>query len=244
MTDHQQPSSQPDAKPSSFSARLKSAREALGLERKDVAAQLRLNEKIILMMEKDKYPFDLPVTFIRGYLRSYSKLLQIPEFEVKTALENIRPKTQTAAPVLGTLLPLGEPANSNYFMQFFTYLILVTIAGLVAMWWYNHSSTSSPLTENQTMALNDTQYATENEPREMTVAQAAAPVVPPPLKADEKPLDTAKNIKDHKKPIVAMAASKPSIKQTESNIEEENTENDGEYETSSEHIETTSDEAD
>src|SRR5437868_7751072 len=79
-------------KPTPFGSRLQSTREALGLERKEAAMQLRLNEKVIIMMEKDRYLIDLPVTFIRGYLRSYASLLKIPEHEVKKALEQIKAK--------------------------------------------------------------------------------------------------------------------------------------------------------
>ena len=43
-------------------------------------------------MEKEKYPNDLPTTFIRGYIRSYGKLLQIPEYEIKKAIEPIKSK--------------------------------------------------------------------------------------------------------------------------------------------------------
>ena len=86
--------------PVPFGTRLQSAREALGIERKDAAAQLRLNEKVIVMMEKERYPTDLPVTFIRGYIRSYGKLLQIPEHEIKQAIEPIKPQpTQQVNPV-------------------------------------------------------------------------------------------------------------------------------------------------
>lgn len=124
-----------------FGAKLKAARETLGLDRKDVASQLRLSEKVILMMEKDRYPSDLPVTFIRGYLRAYAKYLQIPDYEIKKAVDPIKPKAHTPdSPHL--LQPL--PVNSkNYFMQFFTYIIFITMVGLVGSWWYTHAFTMS-----------------------------------------------------------------------------------------------------
>jgi cytoskeleton protein RodZ len=133
-----------------FGTRLQSAREALGLESKDAAAQLRLNENIILMMEKDIFSSDLPVTFIRGYLRSYGKLLQIPEHEIKLAIEPIQPK-----PIPELVIPPKKQmpllTSGNYFMQLFTYLIIFTLIGLVGIWWYTHSATatSPSLAENQ-----------------------------------------------------------------------------------------------
>src|SRR3990167_7733460 len=120
-----------------FGLRLKSAREALGLERKDAAAQLRLKEKVIIMLEKDRYPSDLPVTFIRGYMRAYGKLLQIPEYEIKKAIEPIQQKYSSEIPILK---PLASVTSGNYLMQLFTYLILFTLIGLVGTWWYTHSN--------------------------------------------------------------------------------------------------------
>ncbi|MBA3660291.1 MAG: helix-turn-helix domain-containing protein [Gammaproteobacteria bacterium] len=130
----------PEPKPiTSFGGRLQSAREGLGLERKDAAEQLRLSEKIIIMMEKDRYPPDLPVTFIRGYLRSYGKLLQIPDFEVKKAIEPIKQKSNAE---IMLLKPQYIPVtSSNSLMQFLTGLIFLTLLGLVGAWWY----TKSPL---------------------------------------------------------------------------------------------------
>lgn len=130
-------------KPVPFGTRLKSAREAMGLERKDAAAQLRLAEKVIVMMEKDRYPTDLPVTFIRGYIRAYGKLLQIPEYEIKKAIEPIKPKPTPQDPALSVPRPSVPVTSGNYFMQFFTYLIILTLAGLVGMWWYTHSKTAA-----------------------------------------------------------------------------------------------------
>lgn len=179
MTNEIQQSSPTDTKTIPFGNRLKSARESLGFDRKDVAAQLRLNEKIIIMMEKDRYPADLPVTFIRGYLRAYGKLLQIPEYEIKKAIEPIKPKPNLlSAPTSFTTPP--PVTSGNYFMQFFTYLIVFTLVGLVGMWWYSHSTgigpmlsenqLSTPAADNATVAMN-----TQNESPVPTPEAALAP---------------------------------------------------------------------
>lgn len=195
----------------SFGIRLKAAREAQGLELRDVAAQLRLHEKIIVMMEKDRYPADLPITFIRGYLRSYSKLLQIPDHEVTQAIEPIKPKPILQDANLVIKPKTAEPVvtSSNYFMQFFTLLIVLTLSGLVGTWWYNHNNTHATPVDNQiadTIPLQTEANTTANA-QPVLVPTAAATATPntAPSPTSNEP---AKNIAQ---PTVAT----PTIGQTD-----------------------------
>jgi cytoskeleton protein RodZ len=163
-----------DSKRIPFGARLKSTREAMGLERKDVATQLRLNEKIIVMMEKDRYPVDLPITFIRGYLRSYAKFLQIPDLEIKKGIEPIKPKSIQNDVMSPPPKPVDAVTSGDYFMQFFTYLIIFTLVALAGMWWFTH-----PIPLLHPMAMESTKTAkpekpiAETTPREPSDASAA-----------------------------------------------------------------------
>src|SRR5579862_9441542 len=97
----------------SFGDRLKSTRESKGLERKDAAAQLRLSEKIIAMMEYERYPADMPTTFIKGYIRAYGKLLQLPENEVKKAIAPIKARPNVTSSLSHKPTPLPVTAG-NY----------------------------------------------------------------------------------------------------------------------------------
>lgn len=146
-----------------FGTRLQAAREALGWERKDAALRLRLNEKYIIMMEKDRYPSDLPITFIRGYLRSYAKLLQIAEPEIKKGIEPIKPKVQPLD-IESMVKSIPAPGTSNaYLMQLFTFIVVLTVFGLVGSWWYDRNQT-----------VNITHSLASNE-----VVQPAAAIVAP-----------------------------------------------------------------
>lgn len=146
MTTDNQPIDIHDSKSMPFGKRLQSAREAMQLERKDVAAQLRLNERIIFMMEKNRYAADIPVTFIRGYLRSYAKFLNIPEYEVRKAVEHIKAKPISQQPPPPNTKPLTlENKGSYYFMHFFTILIVVTLISLIGTWWYSQNPAPATL---------------------------------------------------------------------------------------------------
>lgn len=190
-------------KPIPFGQKLKSTREELGIERKDAAQQLRLSEKIIIMMEKDRYPPDLPVTFIRGYLRAYGKLLQIPDFEIKKAIEPIKNKSYSSE-YKPNLKPLPLPVTSgNYMIQLFTYLVIFTMLGLVATWWYRHPPQIATMAENNPINHQQTTPAT-------TVAAAQAPSQPDPSVIKESlPNTTASTLLPNK----SIAVSPPSVVQ-------------------------------
>jgi cytoskeleton protein RodZ len=63
-------------------ARLRHAREQLGLSQQAVAERLCLKVSTVRDIEDDKAPADLASTFLRGYIRSYARLVHIPEEEL------------------------------------------------------------------------------------------------------------------------------------------------------------------
>jgi cytoskeleton protein RodZ len=189
--------------PLPFGHRLKSAREAMGLDHKDIAAQLRLNETILGMLEKDHYPSDLPVTFIRGYIRAYGKLLQIPENEIKKAIEPLKPKPQADNPP-PLKMTSTSVTSSDFFMQISTYLIIFIILALAGMWWYsrvNQPTTTTSLALSDTTQLAENTIATSTPNPAVVTGSGTPPVAPtttqppvgtqPPTPTDAKPIDPA-----------------------------------------------------
>jgi cytoskeleton protein RodZ len=161
-----------------FGARLKSAREAMHQETKDVAAQLRLNERIILMLESGQYDDELPLTFLKGYIRSYGKLLQLSDDEIKQIVEPLQPVVKHLDPAL---LPpaAGDITSKNYRMQLATAFIGLTVVGLVGTWWHNHTTSASAPLLTAIPAPTAPTIAT-NPP----LATPAAPTLPTPNAAD------------------------------------------------------------
>lgn len=164
-----------------FGARLQAAREALKLDRKEVAQRLRLNEKYIIMMEKDRYSPDLPVTFIRGYLRSYGKFLQLPEHEIKKAIEPIKPrpvpqdieamiKQAQASPKAVTM---HESHHSNYMMHLFTSTIALAMFTMVGTWWYDHNKIKHYAANPAIVALDQQMIL----PKKQDITPIAGPVL-------------------------------------------------------------------
>jgi cytoskeleton protein RodZ len=77
--------------------RLRNAREQLGFSQQAVAERLCLKVSTVRDIEEDKAPADLASTFLRGYIRSYARLVHIPEEELlpgwKNRLRFVLPKS-------------------------------------------------------------------------------------------------------------------------------------------------------
>jgi cytoskeleton protein RodZ len=165
-------------------AKLQSAREAMRLDRKDAAAQLRLNESIIDMIENNSFPASMPSIFVRGYTRSYGKLLQVSDDIIQAGLEPIKPKQATQeAQLTMPVTQMQQPLNSrNYLMKGMTVAVVITMVSLVAVWWNGHGTKTS---SSDNIAMNlpaETPETAITAPAGASIQEAfaepAAPVAP------------------------------------------------------------------
>lgn len=142
--------------------RLSEARKALNLSQRSVAEQLRLKVSTVRELEDGLNPLDLAPTFIKGYIRSYAKLVQVPEDELIALL----PKSNVEKNIVETNrikgFTLGKPRKKiDRWLTLFTWLILFVVLGLTGAWWWeNHKAQQSELTpssgeQNQILLSNN-----------------------------------------------------------------------------------------
>jgi cytoskeleton protein RodZ len=168
---------------SGIGARFKKTREALGLTTKEAASRLRLNEKFIVMLEEEDFSgVTMPLTFTRGYIRSYGKLLCLDETEIQDALLRIKVPQLTITAMLGAqeLTTTATAPSSLRYLKLFAGLIFIAWLSLTGIWWYTHSI---PI-ESAPIILNTT--TTEPVP---SVSPAVAPALAPALPAVTEPED-------------------------------------------------------
>lgn len=115
-------------------ATLKQARKERGLSVAEVAEQLHLTESAIRSLERDQYD-DLPgVTFVRGYIRSYAKLLGLDadvlaaQYGHATVSEPVR-----ALPDLGRTMARSKSRGRLLVTLLLFVLLAVLIGGY--FWW-------------------------------------------------------------------------------------------------------------
>lgn len=191
----------------SLGQRLRAGRESRGWSRADVAARLKLPLSLIGKLESDDYEGLTEGVFLRGYLGSYARLVEVPiEEATSVAQAHSRP-----APLVAT----GTISRSRYLFDRYsvsaTYLVLTAIIVVPAVWLATHGGLEQNLSRTtpldppanvsvplQQSASSDvaTSNPTGTAPADVAVAssaddvaaeQAAAPP-PPPAPAGQTPV--------------------------------------------------------
>lgn len=99
--------------------RLRNAREQLGLSQQAVAERLCLKVFTVRDIEEDKAPSDLASTFLRGYIRSYARLVHVPEEELLPGLEKQAPlRAAKVAPMQSFSLGKRRKKRDGWLMSF------------------------------------------------------------------------------------------------------------------------------
>ncbi|PKH21827.1 cytoskeleton protein RodZ [Enterobacterales bacterium CwR94] len=131
---------------SSTGARLRAAREKMGLTQQHVAERLCLKLSTVRDIEEDKTPADLASTFLRGYIRSYAKLVHVPEDEILPMLASAAPVRPSKVQPMQSFSLGKRRKKRDGWLMIFTWLVLFVVVGLTgAWWWQNHKASQDDL---------------------------------------------------------------------------------------------------
>jgi cytoskeleton protein RodZ len=145
-------------------ARLKAAREALHLSEKEVAGRLYLNIQVIFKMEQEDFS-NIPVTFMRGYLRSYARLLQLDENELADTLKQVNLVLPNSA---NNSKPSTIKRSDHHhhvldrYLRWSSYGIISVLFVLVIVWWSSHPRFNDADPSNKQMAQVGPSISIEN----------------------------------------------------------------------------------
>ncbi|CAK0745775.1 cytoskeleton protein RodZ [Gammaproteobacteria bacterium] len=126
---------------------LQRAREARRWTRADIAGKLRLNISVITALEESDYarlPFPI---FVRGYLRSYANLLNLPPEPLIAAYDG-----QSVAPPAQIMVLPRHQSRGDRWWRYFTYIVVLGLIGLVGLWWQNRDAPEPKKIEAQQIA--------------------------------------------------------------------------------------------
>ena len=113
--------------------RLRESREAARMSREEVAHHLHLDVQIIKSLEEDNYDKLPSPIYICGYLRSYARLLKLPETEIVAAYTKGQEINASLIPENINIKPGKKRPNTGLLKLVVPILLLVVIA-VAAIW--------------------------------------------------------------------------------------------------------------
>jgi cytoskeleton protein RodZ len=120
-------------------AQLKTAREARRLSIEDVANRLHLTRTLIAEIESDKYERRLAFTFIRGYLRSYARLVRVSPEMIVSAFDQLGLK-ESRLEMNSSKVPVTTWKVQENHVRWASYGIVVVLLAVIlglGAWWFS-----------------------------------------------------------------------------------------------------------
>lgn len=162
----------------SLGARLRAAREQLGLDLEDAARQLCLSPRQVAALEADNIGGLPSPTFARGFIRNYARLLQLDAEPLLALYRGMMPDNTSGASI--SLHSEGIPiqtGNRKAWMPYLMASVLLAVAG--GSWWlYMDWRESLPAQSD-----NPAKPAGAAAPMPPAKTMAEQPVEPPPMGA-------------------------------------------------------------
>jgi cytoskeleton protein RodZ len=113
---------------------LKEARETRGLSEQQVADKLNFRLRLVQNIEVDIFDRSLPEAFNRGYLKSYAKLVNIPETVVLNSYDQLA-EVQNQCAGMQSFSKGTEKQAEHKLLMWITYLILAIFLTATVVWW-------------------------------------------------------------------------------------------------------------
>lgn len=122
--------------------RLRAARTAAGLTPQGVADDLHLGVDMLEALERDDYARLPGRVFVRGYLRNYARLVDLPVDTVLASFDAHAPEGQATHPGMRTVvsaLQIRSQARSTHSaVRAVTWIIVLALAALLLTWWQGY----------------------------------------------------------------------------------------------------------
>ncbi|MDE9429460.1 cytoskeleton protein RodZ [Xenorhabdus bovienii] len=117
---------------------LRQAREKLELSQQTVADRLCLKLSTVRDIEEDNTQSNIALTFLRGYIRAYAKLVQVPESDILSTLNKQMPaKAGKVSPMQSFSSGKKRKKRDGWLMKI-TWGVLIVLLGMTGWWWWQN----------------------------------------------------------------------------------------------------------
>lgn len=175
--------------------RLRAARTAAGLTPQGVADDLHLGVDMLEALERDDYARLPGRVFVRGYLRNYARLVDLPVDTVLASFDAHAPEGQATHPGMRTVvsaLQIRSQARSTHSaVRAVTWIIVLALAALLLTWWQGYLEwPGGPAPSGDAQGDTTTIVLPAGETAPPSVQRDFAPLLqdekPPPAPAQER----------------------------------------------------------
>ena len=208
----------------SFGDKLRQTRESLNLSLEDVAKATSLRPNILEKLENNEFiQKNVPATFLKGYLRSYTKFLRIPESEWANLDFGEVPKNDLDKN-MRTTRSVNQYAPHSRWVGLLTSLVLLIVVGMTALWWWQNYQKSNEERDNlvqtyvekeKTVAVNSQPTTSNNETAPVAEAINNAAVESVVSKTQENQAQTVNA------EVSTSANSAPTVEQAQASVVEQ-----------------------
>lgn len=177
---------------------LKQAREKMGLSLDELSEQIKVPLNVLEAIEIDKVPKNLPETFIRGYIRSYARKVEVDEAVVLPEVETVAAINKTTSQSEAGMQSFSRRTRrkaSEKRLIYFTWLMVIAVIIAVVIWWLQDSEKAA--------------YAPVVDTQPATVSQVVTP------QTEESEQVTQNDITETEQPTLAETVETQEIEQPE-----------------------------
>ena len=122
--------------------RLRTARTAAGLTLQGVADDLHLGIDVLEALERDDYTRIPSRVFVRGYLRKYARLLDLPADALLATFDAQMPVEEAGGPGLRTVVSArqirSQARSSHSAVRAMTWIVVLGLGALLLTWWQGY----------------------------------------------------------------------------------------------------------
>ena len=153
---------------------------------------------VLEAIEIDKVPKNLPDTFIRGYIRSYARKVEVDEAVVLPEVETVAAINKTTSQSQSGMQSFSRRTRrkaSEKRLIYFTWFMVIAVIIAVVIWWLQDSEKSDfapvvatqPVTVTEVVNASPEQQETELSTTNTTDLQPADTIVSEPLPEAQEP---------------------------------------------------------
>lgn len=165
-------------------ALLEALREKKGFTQEYIASRLHLRVQVITLLEKDEYTALPEPVFLKGYIRAYAKLLDVPVEPILASFANHY--TVEKKPEKTVWQNKCQTRRNELLIRLFTVLFAVSTLFATGLWWYKNKGISLALTIKKSEdSPKSTAASTKETSAPLTSVATLSSLFSAPIKSDK-----------------------------------------------------------